>query len=91
MNTHETCPTCGETFTTLAILPWGDGHQTLPYSPWLCASCGALGLITLATGEVRYTPDSLWQVVQERNPVLWQSIVQIRAAIRSRQEKTPGE
>lgn len=79
---QQTCPACHAGIDRQVLLPWGDGQQTLPVAPWICASCAALGIIELATGHITLAPEALWQVVLERNPVLWQTIADARARIR---------
>jgi hypothetical protein len=51
----QTCPACHVVIDRQVLLPWGDGQQTLPVAPWICASCAALGIIELATGVVTET------------------------------------
>ena len=76
------CAACHAAIDLLALVPWGDGQHTLPCAPWICACCAALGIVELETGEIVLPPEEMWQVVQERNPVLWQEIVETRARIR---------
>lgn len=76
------CPACGVTIDRLLLLPWGDGQQRTPAAPWICASCAALGIIELATGHITIAPEAMWQVVQDRNPRLWQEIETTRALIK---------
>jgi hypothetical protein len=80
------CPNCGVTPDAQALRPWGDGQQTLPVAPWICASCGALAIIELATGRLQPTTDDMWAVVRLRNPVLWAEIQRVRAAIKAQQD-----
>jgi len=82
MSEQQSCPACGVTIVALVIFPWGDGQQRIPVAPWICASCAALGLIDLATGDITLTPEALWAPVQARNPALWQDIVTAIARIK---------
>jgi hypothetical protein len=75
------CPSCQAKLVAHVALPWGDGAQRLPAAPWICSHCAALGIIELETGMITLVPDDAWKPVQERNPVLWQDIVQARALI----------
>jgi hypothetical protein len=87
MSAWQACPACGKQPEIQAMLPWGDGHQQLPVAPWMCASCGALALMELATGEIKPTTDAMWAVVRERNPVLWAAITRVRAQVKAEKER----
>lgn len=76
------CPACHAVIDRQLLLPWGDGQHTLPAAPWICATCAALGIIELATGQISIVPEGWWQEVQDRNPVLWQTIARTRARIK---------
>jgi hypothetical protein len=89
MSPSPACPACGVNLARHVALPWGNGQQRQPVAPWICASCGALAVIDLATGVLTPTTDDMWEVVRQRNPVLWGEIERLRAAIRPPQEDPP--
>jgi hypothetical protein len=77
------CPECGDIADKAVSVPWGDGVQTVPVAPYICAGCGAASIINLVTRNVEAVSAAGWEVVKKNNPALWAKISEAQERIRA--------